>query len=98
MTPRYEITAQHATTGSTFLVGYSPRVSRLSLLAAMLRFGNAIFRRLDMGVPYHIALHAQPSPHCIIGEWRIAFTGRTQHKCAGSEHPHIAEFGRSDRR
>ena len=95
MITRYEITAQHATTGVTFLVGYWPRVSRLSLLAIMLKFGDLIIRRLITGVPHHIVLHSQPWPRCIVGQWRIGFTGRTQRECRGREHPHIADFGGS---
>ena len=56
MITRYEITAQHATTGVTFLVGYSPRVSGLGLLACMLKFGDPITRRLSTGVPQRAAV------------------------------------------
>jgi hypothetical protein len=93
MTTRYEITARHAKTGLTFLIGYSPRVSRRGLIDAMQKFGDEIVRLLDIGPRDQMTFHTKPGPHCIVGEWCIGFTGHTQRECRGREHPHIADLG-----
>lgn len=88
---RYEITAE-AEGRPTFLIGYTPRLSRLGLLDAMRKHGGAVIAKLGIGDADEITWHTQPRPHATTAGWRIGFTGRTQAEARTlGEHPFIAE-------
>lgn len=73
---RYEIVAECG--NKRLLIGYSPRVSRCGLLAAMQNVGPAIIQHLAIGDGDTISWHTKPRIHCLTSGWLIGFTGRTQ--------------------
>lgn len=90
MITRYEITATHPD-GRAFLVGYTPRLSRPGLLAAMQNVGNAIVEKLAIGDDDALTFGTKPRPHAKTTGWMIGFTGRTQRDAKQSgELPFIA--------
>lgn len=74
---RYEILARHKD-GRSFLIGYTPRLSRSGLLAAMQKQGDAIVAKLKISESETLTFGTKPRPFALTGDWRIAFTGRTQ--------------------
>jgi hypothetical protein len=82
---RYEI-AIRDNGRATYLVGYTPRLSRRGLLDAMRKVGPAIVDRLGITDSDVLTLPTQPRPFCQVGGWRIGFTGRTQ-RDAKNERP-----------
>lgn len=88
---RYEITAT-AEGKQTFLIGYTPRLSRPGLLDAMRKHGDAIIAKLGIGDADEITWASKPRPHALTSGWKIGFTGRTQNEARTlGEHPFIAE-------
>lgn len=86
---RYEITASRPGQ-PTWLVGYSPRLSRAGLVGAMRRVGDAILDRLAVGDTDEITLVTRPRPHALLSGWVIGFSGRTQRDARqASEYPFI---------
>ena len=78
MITRYEIAATHPD-GRKWLIGYTPRKSRIGLLLAMQKHGQAIIDRLAIRDDLTFGeFVAQPLPHVMCDAWRIGFTGRTQ--------------------
>jgi hypothetical protein len=87
---RYEITARHPD-GRTFLVCYTPRVSRTGLQLAMQNVGDRLVAALPVGENDEMTWHTQPRAHCKTSGWEIGFTGRTQRDAIMSgEMPFIA--------
>lgn len=74
---RYEIAARHPD-GRALLIGYTPRLSRRGLVAAMQRHGEDVIRVLGIGAADEIAFATRPTIHAKTGAWWIGFTGRTQ--------------------
>ena len=89
---RYEIIAYHAATGRKLLVGYTPRLSRPGLIAAMRNVGDSLIEKLPILEADEMAFGTQPRPHATIPGWWIGFSGRTQRdaKTLG-ELPFIAD-------
>jgi hypothetical protein len=77
---RYEIVATH-TDGRQWLIGYSPRVSRIGLLRAMQRVGPQMIERLGITDDGVVTWGTRPWAHCFMDGWRIGFTERTQRDC-----------------
>lgn len=80
MITRYEIAARHPD-GRAYLIGYSPRVSRIGLLNAIRKHGEQVIAKLEIGEAAQLTFGTRPRPFAITGEWRIEFTGRTQVDC-----------------
>lgn len=77
MITRYEITARHPD-GRTFLIGYTPRVSRPGLRAAMQKHGSTIVLRLPVLPDDQMTFATLPRIHAKCSGWTIGFTGRTE--------------------
>lgn len=90
MITRYEITATHPD-GRAFLVAYTPRLSRPGLLKAIEVRTADVIAKLGVAAGDKLDVHLRPRIHATVDQWRIGFTGRTQHeaKIAG-ELPFIA--------
>lgn len=86
---RYEVTARHPD-GRTFLVAYTPRLSRPGLLNAMRGCAVAMIAKLPIGAADIVNWATRPRVHAMIGEWTVGFTGRTQLQAKQEgEHPFI---------
>ena len=84
----YEITATNGE--RTFLIAYTPRVSRIGLLKAMQKRSAQIIKKLGVGDKDEISFATQPRVHCTLSGWTVGFTGRTEceAKQAG-EHEYV---------
>lgn len=76
MITRYEIIASKG--NRSYLIGYTPRVSRSGLLAVMQRHGPDIIRVIDIKEEDEIRWYTSPRVHAEVAGWFIGFTGRTQ--------------------
>lgn len=74
---RYEILAEHPD-GRKYLIGYTPRLSRVGLLNAMRARGDDLVAKLPIGENDVMRFETKPRVHCTTSGWRIGFTGRTQ--------------------
>lgn len=81
---RYEVAAK-SPTGESFLLGYTPRVSRQGLLIVMQRHGEKIIAALHIGEKDQISFGTQPRPFATVAGWRLEFTGRTQRDAVHTE-------------
>ena len=88
---KYEITAKHPVFGE-YLIGYTPRISRPGLLAAMRAHGEDMLLVLDISERDEMTWHMAPRIHARTGQWVIGFTGRTQRTVASllDERPFVA--------
>lgn len=87
---RYEITATNG--AHTFLVGYTPRLSRPGLLVAMQKHGEQLIALCGIGDQHEIAFRCHPRIHAHVNGWTIGFTGRTQRECQPHEHPVLRDL------
>ena len=75
---KYEITARHPD-GTTYLVAYTPRLTRRGLLVAMCGAGPEIVEKTSMGKDDEFIFAKSPRWHATMNAWTIGFTGRTLH-------------------
>ena len=87
MITRYEITA--CKDDVTYLIGYTPRISRMGLLTVMQSHGPAIIEKLGIGNNDAISFACKPRIHAKMDGWTIGFTGRTQREAQYLEHEYI---------
>jgi len=91
---RYEIVAWKD--GEYLLVGYTPRLSRAGLSAAMQNVGDALIERLQIDDQHTITFGTKPRPWAQVAGWQVEFTGRTQREAKqAGEHPFVGSNRKS---
>lgn len=87
---RYEVTATKPGQ-PTYLIGYSPRISRRGLADMIQDRGPWIVVILDISPDTLIGIEMRPRIHATVSGWTIGYTGRTQREARQQgAHPFIA--------
>jgi hypothetical protein len=89
---RYEITAvELANPENCYLIGYSPRRSKIGLLNAMRKFGDQIVEKTGLTDDDEMVWSGGLRSSVVVVGWKFAFTGRTQKEAqSGNEIKWIA--------